>query len=95
MQAGFTTVRDVGSLHFLDVGLRNAINQGLVPGPRILACVRSISVTGGHADFTAGIRPGLVSADDFTYAASDGPEAMRRAVRFNVKYGADVIKFCA
>jgi imidazolonepropionase-like amidohydrolase len=65
-------------------------------GPRILACVRSISVTGGgHADMTAGIRPGLVSAEDFTEVVSDGPDAMRRAVRFNVKYGADVIKFCA
>jgi imidazolonepropionase-like amidohydrolase len=95
LNAGFTTVRDVGSLHFLDVGLRNAINQGLVSGPRILASVRSIAVTGGHADFTAGIRPGLVSNDEFINAVSDGPEGMRKAVRFNVKYGADVIKFCA
>jgi imidazolonepropionase-like amidohydrolase len=95
LQAGFTTVRDVGSLHFLDVGLRNAINQGLVSGPRMLASVRSIAVTGGHADFTAGIRPGLVSNDEFINAVSDGPEGMRKAVRFNVKYGADVIKFCA
>jgi imidazolonepropionase-like amidohydrolase len=95
LHAGFTTVRDVGSLHFLDVGLRNAINQGLVSGPRILASVRSIAVTGGHADFTAGIRPGLVSHDEFISAVSDGPEGMRKAVRFNVKYGADVIKFCA
>jgi imidazolonepropionase-like amidohydrolase len=96
LRTGFTTVRDVGSVHFLDIGLRNAITQGLVMGPRILACVRSISVTGGgHADMTAGIRPGLVSAEDFTEVVSDGPDAMRRAVRFNVKYGADVIKFCA
>jgi imidazolonepropionase-like amidohydrolase len=95
LHAGFTTVRDVGSAYFLDVGLRNAIHQGLVAGPRMLACVKAISVTGGHADMTAGILPGLISADDFSSAVSDGPEAMRQAVRFNVKYGADVIKFCA
>ena len=95
LQAGFTTVRDVGSSDFLDIGLRNAISQGLVAGPTVLACVRAISVTGGHADLTAGIRAGLISADDFISYVSDGPEGMRQAVRFSVKYGADVIKFCA
>ena len=95
LQIGFTTVRDVGSSHFVDVGLRNAVARGLVAGPRMLACVRAISATGGHTDWTAGMRHGLISAQDFISGVSDGPDAMRQAVRFNVKYGADVIKFCA
>src|SRR5215469_12187307 len=96
LHAGCTTVRDVGSNDFIDVSLRNAIAQGLVIGPRMLVAVRSISATGGHADSTGGLRFGVTGSEaDYTRGVSDGPEAMRKAVRFNVKYGADVIKFCA
>lgn len=96
LQAGFTTVRDVGSYDFIDVSLRNAIVQGLVIGPRMLVAVRAISATGGHADSTGGLRFGVTGSEaDYTRGVSDGPEGMRKAVRFNVKYGADVIKFCA
>src|SRR5215469_1115078 len=96
LHAGFTTVRDVGSNDFIDVSLRNAIAQGLVIGPRMLVAVRAISATGGHADFTGGLRFGVTGSEaDYTRGVTDGPEGMRKAVRFNVKYGADVIKFCA
>ena len=96
LQAGFTTVRDVGSNDFIDVSLRNAIAQGFVVGPRMLVAVRAISATGGHADSTAGVRFGTSASEaDYTRGVTDGPEGMRKAVRFNVKYGADVIKFCA
>jgi imidazolonepropionase-like amidohydrolase len=96
LQAGFTTVRDVGSNDFIDVSLRNAIAQGFVVGPRMMVSVRAISATGGHADPTGGLRFGAsTSTPDYTQGVSDGPEGMRKAVRFNVKYGADVIKFCA
>src|ERR1700676_5478129 len=50
LMAGFTTVRDVGSGHYLDVGLRNAIENGVVPGPRMLVSVHAIGATGGHCD---------------------------------------------
>ena len=56
--AGFTTVRDVGSHDFMDVGLRNAIRNGKVPGPRMLVCVHAIGATGGHCDET-GYRSGV------------------------------------
>jgi imidazolonepropionase-like amidohydrolase len=96
LQAGFTTVRDVGSNDFIDVSLRNAIAQGFVVGPRMLVAVRAISATGGHGDSTGGLRFGATASEaDYTRGVSDGPEGMRKAVRFNVKYGADVIKFCA
>src|SRR5215472_6999974 len=96
LQAGFTTVRDVGSSDFIDVSLRNAIAQGFVVGPRMLVAVRAISATGGHADRTGGLRfRATASEADYTQGVSDGPEGMRKAIRFNVKYGADVIKFCA
>ncbi len=96
LQAGFTTVRDVGSSFFIDVGLRDSITKGFVVGPRMLASVRAISATGGHTDPTGELRFGATGREaDYTQGVGDGPDAMRRAVRFNVKYGADVIKFCA
>ncbi len=94
LMAGFTTVRDVGSEDLIDVGLRNAIERGLIPGPRMLVSVSGIGTTGGHCDDTAGVKPGLVSYSPTTGVA-DGPEAMRFRVRNNIKYGADVIKTCA
>jgi imidazolonepropionase-like amidohydrolase len=93
--AGFTTTRDVGSEHFIDVGLRNAIRSGKIDGPRMLVAVHAIGATGGHCDQT-GFRYNL-------FGHETGPEdgvinsadEARRAVRLNVKYGADVIKTCA
>ena len=96
LMAGFTTVRDVGSFDFLDVGLRNAINSGVVPGPRMLVCVRALGATGGHCDEGDGFRFGLLNHES---GPEDGvinsADQARFAVRFNIKYGADVIKTCA
>src|SRR3954452_13611989 len=58
LMAGFTTVRDLGSADFVDVGLRNAINAGVVPGPRMLVSVHALGSTGGHCDGSAGFRYG-------------------------------------
>jgi len=94
--AGFTTVRDVGSEDFLDVGLRNSINAGVVPGPRMLVSVHALGSTGGHCDDGAGFRYGALNHES---GPQDGvinsADEARFAVRFNVKYGADVIKTCA
>ena len=93
--AGFTTVRDVGSGDFIDVGLRNAINAGVVPGPRMLVAVNSLGARGGHCDRTGfpymlfGNEPGMADG------IAAGGAGFRDAVRFQVKYGADVIKVCA
>ncbi|MGA8026748.1 MAG: amidohydrolase family protein [Bryobacteraceae bacterium] len=96
LMAGFTTVRDVGSHDFLDIGLRNSINSGVVPGPRMLVAVRAIGGTGGHCDDSAGFRFDLFNRET---GPEDGvinsPDQARFAVRFNIKYGADVIKTCA
>ena len=94
LEAGFTTVRDVGSGDMLDVSLRNAINRGLVPGPRMLVCVHGLGARGGHADET-GLRHDLIKELGPAEGIAHGPEGFREAVRFQVKYGADVIKFCA
>jgi imidazolonepropionase-like amidohydrolase len=94
--AGFTTVRDLGSGDFIDVGLRNAINAGLVPGPRMLVAVHSLGSTGGHCDGGDSFSFGTLNHES---RPEDGvinsPDQARYAVRFNIKYGADVIKTCA
>jgi imidazolonepropionase-like amidohydrolase len=90
LMAGFTTVRDVGSRHFIDVGLRNAIRNGKVPGPRMLVSVHAIGATGGHCDATEFPPSVTVPAP----AVANGPEAIRATVRKLRKYGAEVIKFC-
>ncbi len=96
VMAGFTTVRDVGSSNFIDVGLRNAINAGIVPGPRMLVSVHALGSTGGHCDDEGGFRFGVFGHES---GPEDGvinsPEQARYAVRWNVKYGADIIKTCA
>jgi imidazolonepropionase-like amidohydrolase len=96
LMGGFTTVRDVGSSDFLDVGLRNAIRSGIVPGPRMLVSLHALGATGGHCDDGAGIKFGLLKHES---GPEDGvinsPDQARYAVRFNIKYGADVIKTCA
>lgn len=94
--AGFTTVRNVGANDFIDLGLRNSINAGIVPGPRMLVSLHSIGSTGGHCDDSDGFRPGVFNHES---GPQDGvinsPDEARFAVRYNVKYGADVIKICA
>src|SRR6476661_3077266 len=98
VEAGFTTVRDlgsrfVGSKEFVDVALRNAINHGVVPGPRMLVATYGIGATGGHFDPTAGFRDMLFGREpDYSEGIADGPDAIRHAVRFEIKNGADVIK---
>ena len=95
VEAGFTTVRDVGSEDLLDVGLRNAIARGLVPGPRMLVSVHGLGARGGHADET-GLRHDLLVRElGPAEGIAHGPDGFREAVRYQVKYGADVIKFCA
>jgi imidazolonepropionase-like amidohydrolase len=94
VEAGFTTVRDVGSGDFLDVGLRNAIAKAVVPGPRMLVAVHALGATGGHAD-RGGLRHDVFKPSDEAEGIANGPDRLRAAVRYQVKFGADVIKFCA
>jgi imidazolonepropionase-like amidohydrolase len=94
--AGFTTVRDVGSSDFVDVGLRNAINAGVVPGPRMLVSVHALGATAGHCDDSDGFRFGLFNHETGPMdGVINSADQARYAVRFNIKYGADVIKTCA
>ncbi len=96
LMAGFTTVRDVGSSDFIDVGLRNAINAGIVPGPRMLVSVHALGSTGGHCDSSDGFRPDLFGRETGPEnGVINSAEEARYAVRYNIKYGADVIKTCA
>ena len=95
LMAGFTTVRDVGATHYLDVGLRNAINKGIVPGPRMLVSVHAIGATGGHCDDN-GFREGAAGAETGpAQGIVNGADQARQAVRLAHKYGATVIKTCA
>jgi imidazolonepropionase-like amidohydrolase len=96
LMAGFTTVRDVGSADYMDVGLRNAINNGVVPGPRMLVAVHAIGSTGGHCDDAAGYKFNVFGRESgIQDGVVNNPDEARAAVRFNIKYGADVIKTCA
>lgn len=92
--AGFTTVRDLGAGEQIDVGLRNAIRNGKVPGPRMLVTVHALGATGGHCD-RSGSRQGLFPETGVKDGIANSPWEMRAAVRLNHKYGADVIKVCA
>jgi len=94
VEAGFTTVRDVGSDDMLDVGLRNSIAKGVVPGPRMLVAVHAMGATGGHSDRN-GLRHDLFAQQGPAEGIANSPEQAREAVRLQVKRGADVIKFCA
>jgi len=94
--AGFTTVRDVGSADYLDVGLRNAIAHGVVPGPRMLVTVHALGSTGGHCDYQGGFRQGIFGHEAGPLdGVINGPVEARYAVRLDHKYGADMIKVCA
>lgn len=98
VEAGFTTVRDLGcrfkgSRDFVDVSMRNAIAKGVIPGPRMLVATFGIGATGGHFDDTNGFRDFLFGHEpDYADGIADGPDAIRKAVRFQIKNGADVIK---
>ena len=91
LDAGFTTVRNVGSKEYSDIGLKLAIERGTIPGPRIVPATYSIGATGGHCDTNdlpanfEFARPGI----------ADGPEGVRQKVRELRRRGAEVIKFCA
>jgi imidazolonepropionase-like amidohydrolase len=92
LEAGFTTVRDLGSDDYLALGLRNAINAGVAEGPRMLVSNYPIGATGGHAD-QAPFPPQLVAPAGPIEGICNGPDECRAAVRYQIKYGADVIKF--
>jgi imidazolonepropionase-like amidohydrolase len=92
--AGFTTVRDVGGSG-VNIALRNAINQGLVVGPRIITAGKSIASTGGHADPTNGYRKDLMGDPGPKEGVINSPEEARQAVRQRYKDGADLIKITA
>ena len=95
LMAGITTVRDVGSSDYLDAGLRNAINRGVVPGPRMLVAVHAIGATGGHCDET-GYRAGVFGKETGPEeGVINGADQARQAVRLAHKYGATIIKTCA
>jgi imidazolonepropionase-like amidohydrolase len=92
LEAGFTTIRDVGAGEFIDVSLRNAINKGDVAGPRMQVATLTVGSTGGHGDIT-GFSPYL-KFGQFSGIA-DGEVEIRKLVRFEVKNGADLIKMLA
>ncbi len=98
LDAGFTTIRDMGSKWpFIAIDLRNAITEGLVPGPRIVAAGMGISITGGHGDlnnYSPQTRV-LMVPEERDYALADGVDQIRHVVRAHLKYGADVIKILA
>lgn len=95
--AGFTTVRDVGSRAFLAVDLRDSIDEGLVPGPRIVASGPGISMTGGHGDlnrFAPQVRI-TTFPNERDYRIADGPDQVRQVTRAQLKHGVDLIKIHA
>ncbi|HEY0043425.1 MAG TPA: amidohydrolase family protein [Allosphingosinicella sp.] len=91
LRAGFTTVRNVGSENYSDVGYKQAIDEGLLQGPRIVPAAHALSATGGHCDQTY-LPPSLAAKGK---AVGDGPQELRARVREQRKYGAEVIKVCA
>jgi imidazolonepropionase-like amidohydrolase len=93
LMAGVTTIRNLGAHNFDDMALRKAINDGHIPGPRIRAAGHGLSITSGHGDAN-GYRPGVLEGSIKTGIAN-GPDECRAAVRYQIKYGADVIKVMA
>ena len=92
LMAGFTTVRNVGAGSFGDAALRDAINDGDIPGPRMLVSGPPIGITGGHCSDNNLLPPEYGISGE---GVADGPCAARTAVRRNIKYGADLIKTCS
>lgn len=91
LMAGFTTIRNVGASDFQDVAIREAINAGEIPGPRLVVSGPSLGITGGHCDSNF-LNHSFETIGD---GVADGPWEVRKQVRNNIKYGADLIKFCA
>lgn len=94
LEAGFTTVRNVGAGEFIDIGLRNAINAGVIGGPRMITAAHSVGSTGGHCDGSP-FPPDLIKPRGPVDGVCNGPEECRAAVRYQMKWGADVIKICS
>ncbi len=93
--AGFTTVRDLGTGYgFGDIALMHAIDKGWVIGPRMIPAGHAISITGGHCDVTTGFAPGI-EPPNYMSGIADGVDEVLKAIRFQVKHGAKVIKICA
>ena len=93
VEAGFTTVRDLGSGDFVDVALMRAVDAGMIVGPRIVPAGHSLGTTGGHCDVT-GLAPGILEKD-YRSGVADGVDEVVKAVRYQAKHGAKVIKICA
>jgi imidazolonepropionase-like amidohydrolase len=91
LMAGFTTVRNVGATHYTDVALRDSINAGDIPGPRMLVSGPALGITGGHCDNN--MLPSEYHATE--EGVADGISAVQHKVRENIKFGADLIKVCA
>ncbi|MBL4654655.1 MAG: amidohydrolase family protein, partial [Bacteroidia bacterium] len=94
LMAGFTTVRDLGGSG-VNISLRNAINKGLIKGPRVYTAGKSIAITGGHADPTNGWRWDLMGDPGPDNGVANGVDECRKAVRAQVKKGSDLIKITA
>ena len=92
LEAGITTVRDVGSNDYISLGLRNAIAAGVIPGPHMLVSNYAIGSTGGHADQDP-VPAQRIAVAGPLQGVCNGPAECRAAVRYQIKYGADVIKF--
>jgi imidazolonepropionase-like amidohydrolase len=92
LEAGVTTVRDLGSTDYIALGLRNAINAGVIEGPRMLVVNYAIGSTGGHADQDP-VPPQRIVVAGPLQGVCNGPDQCREAVRYQIKYGADAIKF--
>jgi imidazolonepropionase-like amidohydrolase len=92
LEAGFTTVRDLGSTDYVALGLRNAIDAGVIEGPRMLIANYAIGSTAGHAD-QAPFPPERVAPAGPLQGVCNGADQCRAAVRYQIKYGANVIKF--
>ena len=95
LNAGFTTVRNLGDAYNVTVALRNAINQGMATGPRIYTAAKTIGTTGGHADPTNGHRADIMGDPGPAQGVINGPDDARKAVRQRYKDGADLIKITA
>lgn len=92
LEAGITTVRDLGSGDYVSLGMRNAIKAHVIPGPRMLVANYAIGSTGGHADQDP-VPPQRIAVAGPIQGVCNGPDQCREAVRYQIKYGADVIKF--
>jgi imidazolonepropionase-like amidohydrolase len=90
LEAGFTTIRNVGSANYDDVAIKQGVEQGIVPGPRIVPATYAIGATGGHCDSTS-LPPSITAPAP---SVANGADEIRATVRKLRKYGAEVIKFC-